>query len=143
MQRFTLTLFALSATLGTAAAAQTFPTTDPVIRRMWAEGMAEGSQAERLTQVLLDSIGPRLTGSPGHRNAMEWALRNYAAWGIPARREQYGTWRSWRRGRTHADLLAPRFRTLEATMLGWSPGTRGPVEGDVVVLPNLADSAAF
>jgi hypothetical protein len=67
----------------------------------------------------------------------------YAGWGIPARKEQYGTWRSWRRGRTHVDLLTPRFRTLEATMLAWSPGTNGPVEGDVVVLPDLPDSAAY
>ena len=123
--------------------AQTFPTPDPVIKRMWAEGMAEGSQAYRLAQVLLDSIGPRLTGSPGHRNAMDWALKMYASWGISARREQYGTWRSWRRGRTHVDLLAPRPRTLEGTMLGWSPGTRGNVDGDVILMPDLADSAAY
>ena len=123
--------------------AQTFPTPDPVIKRMWAEGMAEGSQAYKLAQVLLDSIGPRLTGSPGHRNAMDWALKMYGSWGIAARREQYGTWRSWRRGRTHVDLLAPRQRTLEGTMLGWSPGTRGNVDGDVILMPDLADSAAY
>jgi hypothetical protein len=123
--------------------AQTFPTPDPVIKRMWSEGMADGSRAYRLAQVLLDSIGPRLTGSPGHRNAMDWALKMYASWGIPARKEQYGTWRSWRRGRTHVDLLAPRPRTLEGTMLGWSPGTRGNVDGDVILMPDLADSAAY
>jgi carboxypeptidase Q len=123
--------------------AQTFPTPDPVIKRMWAEGMGEGSQTYRLAQVLLDSIGPRLNGSPGHRNAMDWALKMYASWGIPARKEQYGTWRAWRRGRTHIDLLAPRPRTLEGTMLGWSPGTRGAVEGDVIIAPDLPDSAAY
>jgi hypothetical protein len=41
------------------------------------------------------------------------------------------------------DLLAPRFRTLEATMLAWSPGTRGPVEGEVVLFPEGTDSAGF
>ena len=129
----------LCSTLG----AQTFPTNDSVIKRMWAEGMTERSQAYRLAQVLLDSVGPRLSGSPGHLNAMDWALRQYAGWGVPAKKERYGTWRSWRRGRTHVDLLAPRFRTLEATMLGWSPGTRGPVDGDVIVFPEVADSMAF
>lgn len=123
--------------------AQTFPTNDPAIKRMWSEGMAEGSQAYRLAQTLVDSIGPRLTGSPGHQNAVEWLLRQYDRWGISARKEQYGTWRSWRRGHTHVDLIAPRFRTLEGTMLAWSPGTRGTVEGDVVVLPDLPDSAAY
>ena len=145
MKRSIVALVVLSSTAAVSAElnAQTFPTADPVIRRMWAEGMAEGSQAYRLAQALLDSIGPRLTGSPAHRSAIDWTLRTYASWGIPARREQYGTWRSWRRGRTHADLLAPRPRTLEATILGWSPGTRGPVDADVILLPDLGDSAAF
>jgi carboxypeptidase Q len=132
-----------AALVATPASAQTFPTNDPVIRRMWMEGMAEGSQTYRLAQTLMDSVGPRLTGSPGFHNAIDWALKKYASWGITARKEQYGTWRSWRRGKTHADLIAPRFRTLEATMLGWSPGTRGPVEGEIVLLPEVADSAAF
>jgi carboxypeptidase Q len=130
--------------LGSAPlAAQSFPTEDAVIKRMWAEGMAEGSQAYRLAQTLMDSVGPRLTASPGHQAAIDWAMRLYRSWGIPARKEQYGTWRAWRRGRTHLDLIAPRFRTLEGTMLGWSPGTRGPVEGDVVLIPEVADSNAF
>jgi len=137
-----LPLIAAALTVSTIAA-QTFPTDDPVIRRMWAEGMEQGSQAYRLAQVLMDSIGPRLNNSPGHGRAIDWALATYAGWGIPARKEQYGTWRTWRRGRTHADLIAPRFRTLEATMLAWSPGTNGPVEGDVVVLPATSDSAGF
>src|SRR5688500_3392544 len=125
------------------AGAQNFPTNDPVIKAMWAEGMEQRSQAYRLSQVLMDSIGPRLTGSPGHNAAVDWALRTYASWGIPARKEQYGTWRAWRRGKTHIDLIAPRFRTLEGTMLSWSPGTRGPIDGDVILLPALADSAAY
>jgi hypothetical protein len=91
----------------------------------------------------MDSVGPRLTGSPGHNAAIDWALKLYASWGIPARKEQYGTWKSWRRGKSHVDLIAPRFRTLEATMLGWSPGTRGPVEGEIILLPDLPDSAAY
>lgn len=126
-----------------ALAAQTFPTDDPVIKRIWDEGMTTKSQAARLAQVLLDSIGPRLTASPGHQSAVDWLQQTYRSWGVTARAERYGTWRSWRRLQTHVDLVAPRFRTLEATMLAWSPGTRGPVEGDVVAIPDLADSAAF
>jgi hypothetical protein len=126
------------------AAAQSFGTDDPVLRAIWAEGMTR-SQAEPLMQALLDSIGPRLTGSPGQRAANDWAVARYTAWGVPARNEQYGTWRGWRRGITHVDLIAPRVRTLEATMMAWSPGTpRGrPVEGPVVLLPDLPDSAAY
>jgi hypothetical protein len=136
----------IGATLAVTTApvpAQTFPTDDPVIRRIWQQGMDDGSQVYRFAQVLLDSIGPRLNGSPGHLGAIEWALRMYESWGIPARKEQYGTWRSWRRERTHIDLIAPRFRTLEGTMLAWSPGTSAPVEGDIVTIADIADEAAF
>ncbi|MFL5581815.1 MAG: M20/M25/M40 family metallo-hydrolase, partial [Gemmatimonadaceae bacterium] len=138
----TIRLGAALALASAVAGAQSFPTDDAVIRRIWQLGM-DSSQAYSLAQTLADSIGPRLTGSPGLRSANDWLVATYGRWGITARNEQYGTWRGWRRGVTHADLVAPRVRTLEATMLAWSPGTRGPVEGRVVALPDLADSAAF
>ena len=115
---------------------------DPVLQRIWDEGMNR-SQVQALGQALMDSVGPRLTGSPNIQAAYDWAIRTYAGWGITARAEQWGTWRGWQRGYTHVDLVAPRVRTLEGTMLAWSPGTSGPVAGPAVVLPNLADSAAF
>src|SRR5919199_763114 len=125
------------------AASQSFPTENAVLRRIWQLGM-DSSQTYPLAQALLDSIGPRLTGSPGQRAAIDWAVARYAAWGIPARAERYGTWRGWRRGVTHIDLVAPRVRSLEGTMLAWSPGTGGrPVTAPVVILPDVTDSAAF
>ncbi|HSJ14530.1 MAG TPA: M20/M25/M40 family metallo-hydrolase [Longimicrobiales bacterium] len=114
-----------------------------MLRRIWEEGV-DRSQIYRLSQVLLDSVGPRLTGTPDARRAKDWLVATYAAWGVPARLEQYGTWGGWRRGITHIDLLQPRVRTLEGTLLGWSAGTRGrPVQGPVIVLPDLADSVAL
>jgi carboxypeptidase Q len=128
--------------LAAPVAAQTFPTQDPVLRQIWEEGM-ERSQVEPLAQVLLDSIGPRLVGTPGQQAAHEWAVAQYRRWGIEARNEQYGTWRGWRRGASHVDLVAPRVRSLDAMALAWSPPTNGPVEGPVVLLPDVADAAAF
>ena len=124
------------------AAAQNVATDDPVIQRIWEEGM-NNSQAYPLAQVLLDSIGPRLTGSPGMNAAHDWAVRTFESWGIPARNEAYGSWLGWRRGITHIDLLEPRVRTLEGTMLAWSPGTDGPVQGPVAVLPEIQSPAEF
>jgi hypothetical protein len=126
-----------------ALSAQQFPTDDPVIRRIWDEGMTDKSQVSRLAQVLMDSIGPRLTASPGHQSAVQWLQKMYQGWGIPARAERYGTWRAWRRQYTHMDLIAPRYRTLDAIMLAWSPGTNGPVDGDVVAIPDVADAQGF
>jgi hypothetical protein len=125
------------------AAAQTFATDDSVLRRIWAVGM-DSSRTWQLSQSLFDSIGPRLTGSPGYKAGSDWALATYQSWGIPAHTEQYGTWKGWRRGVTHLDLVAPRVRTLAGTMLSFSPGTGGKtVRAEVLLLPDLADSAAF
>jgi hypothetical protein len=124
------------------AAAQSFPIDDPVIKAIWQEGM-ESSQAYNIGQVLSDSIGPRLSGSPAHKAGNDWAVQMFESWGIPARNEQYGTWRGWRRGTSHVDLIRPRVRSLDAMMLAWSPGTDGDVEGAVVALPEFEGRDAF
>lgn len=121
-----------------------FTVENPVLRRLWALGM-DSSRASTLAQVLFDSLGPRLTASPAMEAAQDWLVKTYQGWGIDAKKEQYGTWRGWRRGVTHLDLVAPRVRSLEAMMLAWSPGTpKGkPVRGAVIVFPDVADSGAF
>ena len=119
------------------------PTDDPVLRRIWAIGM-DSSRVEQLAGTLTDSIGPRLTGTPILRNAQRWLVAMYKSWGIDAVNERYGTWRGWRRGTSHVDLLSPRTRTLEATMLGFSPGTgNGPLVAEAIVLPHFQDSTEF
>ena len=115
--------------------AQEFPTDEPVIKKMWEIGM-DNSQVEELAHVLMDQIGPRLTGSEGLESAQEWLLEKYGTWGIDARTEEYGTWDGWRQGILHVDMLEPRIQTLEAEMLAWSPGTEGPVEAEVIIPPN-------
>src|SRR4051812_37321343 len=79
------------------AIAQDFPTGDPTLKRIYDEGM-QRSQAYKFGQALMDSIGPRLTGSPQNRAANDWIVKTYAAMGIAAKNEQYGTWRDWTRG---------------------------------------------
>jgi carboxypeptidase Q len=126
-----------------ALGAQGFPTDDPVLKRIWSIGM-DSSQTMQLASTLMDSLGPRLAASPDQRRAQDWLVNTYRGWGIEAKNERYGTWRSWRRGHSHIDLVSPRVRTLEATMVGYSPGTGGrDVTAGTVVLPRFADSAEF
>ncbi len=143
MRRILSVLVMLSA-VSSDVASQSFSTDDLVLRRIWAIGM-DSSQTYPLAQALLDSVGPRLTGTPGQKAGNDWLLSKYRAWGINARAESYGTWRGWRRGITHVDLLQPRVRSLEAIMLAWSPATpRGaPVEAGVVIMPNVQTAAEF
>jgi len=128
------------------AAAQDNPTGDPVVQRIYDEGMRH-SQAPRYAQVLMDSIGPRLTGSPANRAANDWLVRTYQGWGIDVKNERFGTWRDWTRGPSSVQLIAPRRRELEATMHAWSAATpAGGVTADVVMIPTakeIGDSAGF
>jgi hypothetical protein len=102
--------------------AQSLATDDPVVLRIWQEGM-ENTRTQDLAQALMDSIGPRLAGTPGFDAAGDWLL------------DTYGTWRGWRQGILHVDLLAPRVQSLEAELLAYSPGNGEPVVGEVVMPP--------
>src|SRR5689334_8440599 len=62
---------------------------DRVIQIIWSQ--ADRSQLYQLAQELLDSIGPRLTGSLQQRRANDWILSWYRKWDIQANAEQYGT----------------------------------------------------
>jgi carboxypeptidase Q len=139
----TMAPLSFAAATAEAQTAATFPAPDATLARLWTLGM-DSSQVQRLGQVLLDSIGPRLTGTARQKMANDWLLSLYKQWGAEGRNEQIGTWRGWRRGHSHIDLIAPRMRSLEGTMLAWSPGTKSKdITANTVVLPRFADSTEF
>jgi len=115
-------------------AGQSFPSDDPIIRRMWQIGIEQSHTAD-LAHSLMDSIGPRLAGSPELLAAQDWLVRTYEGWGVRVRKERYGEWNAWRQGTVHVDLMAPRVQTLVAELLAWSPATNGPERGPVVLPP--------
>jgi hypothetical protein len=111
------------------------PPTDAMIQKIMDEGM-QRSQVMKFAQTLLDSVGPRLTGSSDADRAQAFMLASYEKWGIPARIENYGTWNAWKNGGAFAELTFPRVRGLEVSAMGWSPGTKGKwVTGNVIVIP--------
>jgi len=123
--------------------AQTSASSEAAIKQIWSLGR-DSSQAPKLAQTLLDSLGPRLLGSPDMRAAQRWAVQMLGSWGIDAKVENFGTWRGWRRGYSHIDLVAPRTRSLDGTMLGFSPGTKQKDKNlETAVLPMFKDSTEF
>ncbi|MFL5617282.1 MAG: M28 family peptidase [Gemmatimonadaceae bacterium] len=143
MRRTLLHITASAVLLAPAASsAQSLAPRDSVLTRIRLEG-EDRSQLYSLAQPLLDSIGPRLTGSVEQRRAVDWLLATYRRWGIPARAEQYGTWMEWRREIAHVDLVAPRKRPLDGVLSTWSPGTDGTIEAGVVVNPDVQTPAEF
>lgn len=116
---------------------------DEVIDKIIKEE-TENSQLKQIGHELMDGIGPRLVGTPQMKKAHDWAVAKYKGWGIEARNEQWGEWRGWERGITHIDMIAPWTRSLAGTQLAWSPSSpQGGAQGEVVVIPDLADSSAF
>ena len=104
----------------------------------------ENSKLEVLAHEIMDGVGPRLVGSPQMQKAHDLAVTTYQSWGIPARNEKWGEWRGWERGTTHIELIAPWTKSLAGTQLAWSPSSpQGGVKGEVVILPEFADSLAF
>jgi carboxypeptidase Q len=136
--RFAAALCLLAAS--SPAAAQTFRSPDPVIRRIWSLGM-DSSQVERLAQVLDDSIGMRLSGTSGFQSAVDWLTGVYRSLGVTVRQERYATTKGWRLGPVAMSLTTPHVQTLDAHLLAFSPGTGGrTVEAEAVLLPALKDS---
>jgi len=117
---------------------------DPVIENIIKEA-TENSQLERLAHELLDVIGPRLVGTPQMNNAHDWAVNQYAKWGISAKKDAWGTWRGWERGITHIDMISPRLQSLDGMQLAWNPSTTAAgVTAEVMVLPeNIKDAESF
>jgi hypothetical protein len=126
-----------------AATAQTPSSRESVIEAIQDEATND-SRLEPLAQALLDSIGPRLTGSPGMERAQDWAVQTLESWGVDARTEEYGTWEGWDRGASHIDLVVPRVRALEGRVLAWSAGTGGaPLEAPVAIVPAIGSRAEW
>jgi hypothetical protein len=114
-----------------------------VVDKIIKEG-TDNSQLENLAHELMDFIGPRLVGTPEMKQAHDWAVDKYKAWGISARNEQWGEWRGWQRGITHIDMVYPRVKSLEGTQLAWNPGTTAKgVTAEVVVMPTFGSKADF
>jgi len=116
---------------------------DPVVDAIIQEE-TNNSQLKLLAHQLFDSIGPRLVGTPQMESARDWAINNYKNWGINAEAQNWGVWRGWERGISHIDMVSPRVRSLEATQLAWCPSMGNKtVTAGLVILPDLADSAAY
>lgn len=115
-----------------------------VINNMIKEETGGGSQLETLGVQLIDGIGPRLVGSPQMKQAHDWVISKYKAWGIPAENKQYGQWRGWERGASHADMVFPRVQSLAGRQLAWSaPTPANGITGEVILIPDAKDPADF
>jgi carboxypeptidase Q len=94
----------------------------------------ERSQVMRTLHVLTDLHGPRLTGSPNHKAAAEWALGQMREWGLENAHLEPWTFGhvGWLNERFAGYIVSPVKDSLVGEVLAWTPGTNGAVTGKAV-----------
>ncbi len=87
--------------------------------------------------VLADENGPRVSGSPGYRQAAEIAVAKFKEAGIDnADLESWGVFgRGWSWSRIAVQMKSPQVTTLTAFPADWSAATDGAVSGEVMFAP--------
>lgn len=97
------------------------------------------SQIMKTMHMLSDMYGPRLTGSPNHKAAAEWAIKQMTAWGMQnAHLEPWDFGHvGWLNERLTAMIVAPVKDVLTVEALAWTPSTRGVVTAKAyqIILP--------
>ena len=115
-------------------------------RRIIAEAK-EGSEIMANLGYLSDMIGPRLTGSAALKRANDWTAEKMRSYGLKnVHLEAYTIPMGWERGSATGRIIEPNNGCrLSLAAQGWTPGTKGKIEGDVVVLSarTSADLAAL
>jgi len=94
-------------------------------------------------QELSDRFGGRLSGSPAHNKAAEWAAAKFRSFGIKnVRLEPFTMPNGWQRGWARGEMVSPLARPLHIESLGWAPSTpEGGVKGEVVVIDDVSPDA--
>lgn len=95
------------------------------------------SQVMDYIHLIADQHGSRMAGSPSYRQAADKAVAAFKEAGIEnVELETWGKFgRGWDWSRVHVQMKAPQETTLSAYPADFSPGTDGPVSGEVVFAP--------
>ena len=105
----------------------------------------DNSQLMKTEHMLTDVYGPRLTGSPNHKAAAEWAIRQMTAWGLSnAHLEPWDFGHvGWLNERFTGHIISPVKDVLSCEVLSWTPSTRGVVTAKAyqMVLPDRPSQA--
>jgi carboxypeptidase Q len=103
-----------------------------VLARIKAEGL-QRSRAITLYRTITDEIGARLTGSPAHVRAANWARDRFMEWGLTnPHLEPYEFGRGWQLEHISVEMTEPRYFPFIAYGEAWTPSTKGVVTGGAV-----------
>src|SRR5687767_404188 len=92
-----------------------------VIEKIRAEGM-DRSKAVETFEYLTTNIGPRLTNSPAHKQAIAWTQQQLKAMGMSdVHTEEFQFGRGWTLNKVTIEMVEPRYMPLIGYPRGWSP----------------------
>lgn len=114
-----------------------------MMKKIREEGL-ERSQVMDTLSWLTDVVGQRLTGSPGMKAANEWTKERLTKYGlVNAQVEPWGTFgRGWSFDKVSIHVTEPTSFPVIGYPKAWTPGTNGPVVGEVV-FANIQTEADF
>jgi len=114
-----------------------------MMNKIRSEGM-DRSQVMDTLSWLTDVVGYRLTGSPNMKKANEWTKSKLAEWGlVNAALESWGPFgRGWSFDKVSVHVVEPTPFPLIAYPEAWTPGTKGPIAGEVIQV-NIESEADF
>ena len=119
-------------TIGVAMLAAQEKLDYPTLEKIRDEGLTR-SQVMDHAAWLSDVFGPRLTGSPGIKQAGDWAVKTLGEWGLAdPHLEAWKFGKGWSLVRFSAHLIEPQIQPLIGVPKSWTPGTDGAVTADVV-----------
>jgi len=103
------------------------------------------SQVMNIASYLTDVYGPRLTGSPNIKAAGDWAVDTMKAWGLTGValepwENRRGFDRGWSNDKFYLAAVLPQAFPITGTPTAWTPGTNGPVRGDVVCVTGTTET---
>lgn len=134
------------ATAAIAALTATAPAQEPNDAATLARIRAEATDRSRVGPMfdhLTNVIGPRLTGSPGYKQAADWAESLMKQYGLSAvHQEAWPFGRGWLLRKFTLEMVEPRYVPLVGFPEAWSPSTAGELLGAPVYIGDLKDSAA-
>ena len=116
-----------------AAAVWTEERIDTAVNWKIRQEATTNSQILSTLHHLTDVYGPRLTGSPNLEAAGRWAVDQMEAWGLTnGHLEPFDFGHpGWLNERLSVHFVAPVKDALVCEVVAWTPGTDGPVRGEV------------
>jgi len=111
----------------------------PAIHRLKQEALNNSKVMDTLFQIT-EMVGARVTGSPAHKAAAEYAVKRLQEHGSVAKLEKWEFGRGWSFSHFDMHMTEPTAATIIGYPLAWTPGTDrkvsgGTVSGEVVIAP--------